>query len=79
MVSHYATAVRKWRPLAEAGDAAAQYNLGVIFDQGRGVPRDTAEALRWYQLAAAQGYAAAQTNYTGRTRDSSNCSARTPW
>ena len=30
-------------------------------------------------LAAAKEYAAPRTNYTGRIRDSSKCSARTPW
>lgn len=33
----------------------------------------------WLQLAAAKGCAAARTSYTGRIRDSSKCSARTPW
>jgi TPR repeat protein len=30
----YATALKEWKPLAEAGDADAQYNLGVIYDKG---------------------------------------------
>ena len=36
----YATAVRLVRPLAEQGDANAQYNLGVFYDNGLGVPQD---------------------------------------
>ena len=56
----YATALREWRPLAEQGDAAAQFNLGVMYANGQGVPQDDAEAMKWYRLAAAQGIAAAQ-------------------
>ena len=48
------------RAAAEEGDAAAQFTLGVIYSTGRGVPRDDAEALRWFRLAAAQGNAEAQ-------------------
>ena len=48
--------------LAEQGDASAQYNLGVMYNNGRGVPEDEAEAVKWYRLAASQGYATAQYN-----------------
>ena len=58
----FATALKEWKPLAEAGDADAQYNLGVMYDNGEGVPQDYAEAVKWYRLAAEQGYAKAQTN-----------------
>ncbi|MCH7916223.1 MAG: sel1 repeat family protein [Deltaproteobacteria bacterium] len=51
----YATALREFRPLAEQGDAAAQYNLGLMYDEGQGVPQDYAEAVRWYRKAAEQG------------------------
>ncbi len=51
----YATALREWRPLAEQGNTEAQYGLGVMYDKGRGVPRDHAEALQWYRKAAEQG------------------------
>ena len=43
-------------------NAQAQYNLGVMYDEGRGVRQDDAEAVRWYRQAAEQGYAAAQYN-----------------
>ena len=33
-----------------------------MYDNGRGVFRDDAEAMRWYRLAADQGYARAQNN-----------------
>ena len=58
----YATAIREMRPLAEQGNARAQYGLGVMYDKGRGVPQDYAEALQWYRKAAEQGYALAQNN-----------------
>jgi TPR repeat protein len=58
----YATALREWRPLAEQGDALAQYNLGVLYRKGRGVPQDDVQARQWYANAAAQGQAKAQFN-----------------
>lgn len=48
------------RPLAEAGDAAAQYNLAVLYEDGLGVAADARQALDWYRKAAAQGHAEAQ-------------------
>lgn len=45
---------------AEKGDAEAQFNLGLLYDRGREVPRDKSEALRWYRLAATQGDTFAQ-------------------
>jgi TPR repeat protein len=58
----YATALREWQPLAEQGDALAQYNLGVLYRKGRGVPQDDVQARQWYAKAAAQGQAKAQFN-----------------
>ncbi len=58
----YATALREWQPLAEQGDALAQYNLGLLYDNGRGVQKDYAQARQWYEKAAAQGHADAQVN-----------------
>ena len=43
----YATALQEWRPLAEQGDAAAQYNLGLMYHHGDGVTQDHAEAVPW--------------------------------
>jgi TPR repeat protein len=51
----YATAVRLIRPLAEQGDASAQYKLGVFYDNGLGVPQDHISAYMWLNLSAAQG------------------------
>jgi TPR repeat protein len=55
-------ALRQLRTLATEGDAAAQYNLGLIYETGPGVPQDLAEAVRWYRKAADQGLANAQYN-----------------
>jgi len=51
----YATALRFIRLLAEQGDANAQYNLGVFYDNGLGVPQDKVRAYMWFNLSAAQG------------------------
>ena len=48
--------------LAEQGEAYAQYNLGLMYDEGEGVPENNAEAVRWYRLAAEQGHAIGQYN-----------------
>jgi TPR repeat protein len=51
----YATALQLFRPSAEGGDAIAQFNLGIMYNNGFGVPQDNATALKWFGLAAAQG------------------------
>ena len=48
------------RRQAEQGDADAQFNLGYRYATGIGVPRDRAEAARWFRLAADQGHVQAQ-------------------
>ena len=58
----YPAALQQWRPLAEGGDAHAQCNLGILYTYGHGVPRDDAQAVKWYQLAAEQGNGMAQYN-----------------
>ena len=50
------------RLAADQGDAAAQYNLGIAYAEGLGVPRDETEAARWFRLAADQGLADAQAS-----------------
>jgi TPR repeat protein len=47
---------------ADQGDAEAQYNLGVMYDDGKGVPRNDAKAFEWYTKAAEQGHADSQYN-----------------
>ena len=55
-------ALHEWRPLAEQGYAKAQNNLGVVYDNGYGVPQDDAQAVDWYRKAAEQGDVRAQFN-----------------
>ena len=56
----YSLALDEFTPLAEQGDASAQYNLGEMYRRGDGVPQDFATAMKWYTLAAEQGNASAQ-------------------
>jgi TPR repeat protein len=58
----FETALRLFRSAAEQGDAAAQNNLGFMYESGRGVAQDYQEAVKWYRLAAEQGNAIAQSN-----------------
>ncbi len=56
----YDTALKEFRPLAEQGNAKAQYNLGLMYFNGQGVAQDDHEAMKWFRLAAMQGNAKAQ-------------------
>ena len=58
----FETALKEWKPLAVDGDSAAQYNIGLLYDNGWGVLQDYKEAVKWYTLAAKQGDDAAQYN-----------------
>ncbi|MGB5063744.1 MAG: tetratricopeptide repeat protein [Candidatus Competibacter sp.] len=58
----YAAEVALIRPLAEQGFAFAQFNLGVLYDNGQGLPQDDAQAIAWYRKAAEQGLPQAQVN-----------------
>ncbi len=51
----YDTALREFRPLAEQGHAQAQVNLGILYSQGQGVPKDYVLAHMWLNLAEAKG------------------------
>ena len=51
----FALDVDRWRPLAEQGNARAQYKLGVMYANGRGAKRDYIEAYKWLNIAGAQG------------------------
>ncbi|MBI4026306.1 MAG: sel1 repeat family protein [Verrucomicrobia bacterium] len=53
---------REHRTPAEKGDAMAQFNLGVCYEKGLGVPANDAEAIGWYRKAAEQDYTPAQLN-----------------
>ena len=48
------------RPIARQGNKAAQYGLGKLYEYGKGVEKDYAEAARWYKKSAEQGYASSE-------------------
>jgi len=58
----YDAALAGWKAAAEQGFEMAQHNLGCLYDNGRGVPRDDDEALKWYKMAARQGHPVSQVN-----------------
>lgn len=58
----YGAALAAWQPLADAGDANAQFNIGQLYRLGRGVAADVAQATHYYRLAAEQGHVGAQAN-----------------
>lgn len=58
----FAIAIEEWTPLAEKGDMAAQFNLGVIYQNARGVPRDNKRAFYWFRAAAEKGHPKAMLN-----------------
>ena len=47
---------------AKQGHAYAQYDLGIMYRRGEGIPENDAEAVKWYRKAADQGDAQAQFN-----------------
>ena len=51
-----AEAYRIWKPLADKGNAEAQYHLGYMFQTGTGVDQDNTKALFWYNKAAKNGH-----------------------
>lgn len=59
--ANYETALRTWLPLAEDGDAQAQFYVGQIYEKGLGRAPDANKAASWYLRSAEAGYAAAQT------------------
>jgi uncharacterized protein len=61
----------KWyRLAADQGNARAQSNLGIMYENGQGVPINEVEAMRWYRRAADQGFAPAQSGLAAMYADS---------
>lgn len=56
----YLTAISIWAPLAQQGHPAAQYSMGLLYDQGKGVKKDPKRALQYFQFAVKQNLPAAQ-------------------
>jgi SH3-like domain-containing protein len=60
--SDYEKAYQLWRPLAESGNLGAMFDLGVLYWEGQGTPRNRSLAIQWWQQAAQRNVAAAQYN-----------------
>ena len=56
----FETALRLWTPLAEQGDIEVQFNLGMLYADGKGVAQNYKSTVRWYTLSAKQGNYQAQ-------------------
>jgi uncharacterized protein len=67
----YSTALRLFRPLADHGNAQAQYKIGLMYYSGEGVTQNPAEAARWFRRAADQGSPDAQ-HYLGMMYEDGN-------
>lgn len=79
----YAQAMEQWRPLAEDGNAEAQYWVGRLFEQGQGVPASLARAAMWFRLAAGQDNDQARAALDGvletlRAREAGQAGGPTP-
>jgi TPR repeat protein len=59
---NHVNALREFRVLAEQGHASAQYSLGLMYDNGRGVTQDYKKSVKWYRKSVEQGHAEAQYN-----------------
>ena len=57
-----------WKAAAQ-GFAAAQFNLGVCYENGQGVEADVNEAVKWYRKAAEQGYDKAMNKLMNKWKD----------
>jgi hypothetical protein len=75
----YASAIAIWRPLAQKGDADAEFDLGQAYRLGRGVPVDLAQAQLWLEKAADAGHLDAQTTLGLLLFDSGNRSGAMRW
>jgi uncharacterized protein len=64
----YAAAMAEFTPLAEQGEAEAQYQLGLLFLFGHGVPRDHAQANAWFRKAFA-GFSKAAADGSAEAQD----------
>ena len=67
----FKTAMQEWLPLAEAGDAEAQFRVGRLYDVGEGIAPSGKQAVYWYEKAHKQGnlkatYNLGQIYYSGK-------------
>lgn len=73
----YETAFSVFKQLAEQGNAEAQYNLAILYRQGKGVTQDKEVALKWFEKSAALGLASAEY-YLGHLYDNGDGVTRDP-
>jgi uncharacterized protein len=57
---NYAAAIKILRRLADGGDTRAQASLGIMYEEGKGVPQNYSEAVNWYRRSATKGDATGQ-------------------
>ena len=62
LVGTMRAAILEWTQVAQDGNARAQYNLGWMHANGRGIAQDFQEAIKWYTKSAEQGNVNAQYN-----------------
>jgi TPR repeat protein len=63
----YQTAMQEWRGLTS--DPTVQNNFGIMYKDGKGVPRDYGTAVQWFSRSAAGGSSLGQNNLGGMYRD----------
>jgi uncharacterized protein len=60
--AQYEATAKELRKSADEGDASAQNRLGLLYDEGVGVPQNSRQAKEWFEKAAKQGHVKAQLN-----------------
>jgi len=75
----YAEALRLLWPLAEQGDAEAQFRLGKLYVSGRGVQENYSLAEKWYRMAGEQGNADAQYGLAALLQERNKYTEATKW
>ncbi|ATY30757.1 SPOR domain-containing protein [Sphingomonas psychrotolerans] len=75
----YRTALEKWRPEANRGNADAQFNMGQAYKLGRGVTADSSQAEAWYGKAARQGHEQAEGYYGLTLFENGKRADAVPW
>ena len=53
---NYTKAIEIWKSLAAQNDAEAQFNLGIMYKDGIGVPPDQTEAINWLHKSSSLGH-----------------------
>ena len=76
VVQDYPQAMPWFRKGADGGDAFAIYNIGTLYDNGRGVDQDYQQAMAWYRKAADTGIAAAMNKIGDLYQAGPRCSTR---